>query len=215
MLQILLPIFCLQFLHVSGFLGSNSLVRNGGKELSDKIISKINYRSTCLSATRETRRRELSDALNPLVDIEGTDVPITEDPLIPIVKTAVKAGDMRKAEGIVAYRVTDLTLVTEFKVIMVGNSRPQNQAIAKAIMDDLEEEHGLLPRQEGKADSGWILLDYGDLIIHIMTPKSRAYYDLDGFWRNGEMVDLSDVILPNTVPSSELQKEEEVDPFWS
>jgi Ribosomal silencing factor during starvation len=75
--------------------------------------------------------------------------------------------------------------------------------------------------------SGWILLDYGDIIIHIMTPKSRAYYDLDAFWRSGEVVDLSSILVPNAPaakPSQysddelqdvEVDEEEEIDPFWS
>mmetsp|Transcript_4175 Transcript_4175/g.6723 ORF Transcript_4175/g.6723 Transcript_4175/m.6723 type:complete len:218 (-) Transcript_4175:198-851(-) len=169
--------------------------------------------------TREARRKDLEEGLRPSFDIEPTQVPLEEDPLVPVVKAAVKAADMRKAEDIVAFRVTDLTLVTEFKMICVGNSRPQNQAIAKAIEEDLQEQFGLEPRGEGKADSGWILLDYGDFIVHVMTPKSRAYYDLDGFWKNGERLDISDVILPNAGASSASSlpepEEEEVDPFWS
>jgi Ribosomal silencing factor during starvation len=74
-------------------------------------------------------------------------------------------------------------------------------------------------------NSGWILLDYGDIIIHIMTPKSRAYYDLDAFWRSGEVVDLSSILVPNAPAakpsqySDELQGvedgDEDIDPFWS
>jgi Ribosomal silencing factor during starvation len=70
------------------------------------------------------------------------------------------------------------------------------------------------------------LLDYGDIIVHVMTPKSRAYYDLEAFWRAGETVDLSGVLLPNVPPSANAPRadfggdafpddDEEEDPFWS
>merc|ERR1711976_170272 len=93
-------------------------------------------------------------------------------------------------------------------VICCGNSRPQNQAIAAAIKDDVEEEfegeYCLLGNgvPEGNADSGWILMDYGDVMVHIMTPKSRLFYDIEGQWREkgGEYLDLSDVLLPNAGP---------------
>lgn len=50
---------------------------------------------------------------------------------------------------------------------------------------------------EGSADSGWILLDYGDVMVHVMTPKSRLFYDMEGVWRKrgGESLDLSNVLV--------------------
>jgi ribosome-associated protein len=98
---------------------------------------------------------------------------VSDDPLVSELHTIAKAGDKRKAEQITALRVSHLTVTTEFFVTMVGNSRPQNQAIAAAIQEDMEEFHGRTGRLEGTADSGWILLDFGDIIINVMTPRSR------------------------------------------
>lgn len=50
---------------------------------------------------------------------------------------------------------------------------------------------------QGAPESGWILLDYGNIIVHIMTPKSRSYYDLESFWSNGVEVPLEGVLKPN------------------
>lgn len=61
---------------------------------------------------------------------------------------------------------------------------------------------------QGAPESGWILLDYGDIIVHIMTPKSRSYYDLDSFWSNGELVDTSAVVMPNVVETEQLRDED-------
>lgn len=62
---------------------------------------------------------------------------------------------------------------------------------------------------QGAPESGWILLDYGDIIVHVMTPKSRSYYDLDTYWAAGERVDLSAVVTPN-VAEAEVPPAEEV-----
>jgi ribosome-associated protein len=156
--------------------------------------------------------------------------PPSADTLAPLVRVIAKAADMRKADDIVAMRIAKLSTVAGFIVICCGNSRPQNQAIAAAIKDDVAEEfdgeHSLLGNgvPEGNADSGWILLDYGDIMVHIMTPKSRLFYDIEGQWREkgGEYMDLSDVLLSDSKTSSQTGGSgtmegisEEDDPFWS
>lgn len=151
---------------------------------------------------------------------------------------------MRKATDIVAMRVTHVTSLTNFVIVVSGTSRPQNQAIANSIKTDVEELYdgkrclgkGI---PEGSADSGWILLDYGEVMVHVMTPKSRLFYDMEGQWseRGGEYLDLSDVLVDelngpisnnNVVGLLDEEEEEEEmtmrerldvekeeDPFWS
>ena len=96
-------------------------------------------------------------------DIEPEAVPLAEDDTLPVVETVAAAADKRKAEDIYAIRVSSLTTVSSFFVLVSGNSRPQIQAIAAAIEEDVLEQHGMEPRNggEGTADSGWILLDFG------------------------------------------------------
>ena len=97
-----------------------------------------------------------------------------------MVRTIVKAADGRKADNIVALQVAQITTVTSYMVVLSGSSRPQNQAIAAAIMDDMEEIHGIHQNPQGTADSGWMVVDYGSIMVHIMTPKSRLYYNIEG-----------------------------------
>ena len=80
---------------------------------------------------------------------------------------------MRKAADVVALRVSALTVVTEFMIVCVGTSRPQNNAIAAAIADELETDHGRSPKREGSADGGWIVLDYGDVLVHVIAARAR------------------------------------------
>ena len=141
------------------------------------------------------------------------------------------AGGKDQAEQIVALQVHKVTTLTSYLVILSGNSRPQNSAIAAAITRDVMEQFGVRPGgngvPEGSAESGWMVLDYGSVMVHIMTPKSRLYYNVEGQWRQkgGVEMDVSDCIIPNTAAASLTNNEEERvgraepapedDPFWS
>ena len=99
---------------------------------------------------------------------------------LEMVRVIAKAADGRKADDIVALQVAHVTTLTSFMIIVSGNSRPQNQAIAAAIADDVEEAFGIDENPQGTADSGWMVLDYGNIMVHVMTPKSRLFYNLEG-----------------------------------
>ena len=149
--------------------------------------------------------------------------------ILDLVYCIAKAADGRKAENIVALHVHPVSTLTSYLVILSGNSRPQNQAIAAAITKDVQEQFDLRPGgskgvPEGTADSGWMLLDYGTVMVHIMTPKSRLYYNVEGQWKDkgGVALDLSHVLIPNSALSAEAgftpqaeEVPEEEDPFWS
>ena len=154
-------------------------------------------------------------------------VPPEQDPVADLVRCIVKAADGRKEDDIAALRVSHVSTLTTFLVILSGNSRPQNQAIATAITKSVQEEFGYQPGgsgvPEGSPESGWMVLDYGSVMVHIMTPKSRLYYNVEGQWREkgGEYMDLSSVLVPNAAASENEtgaaadNQVDENDPFWS
>lgn len=168
----------------------------------------------------------ISQPMESMVGDEPSDVPPERDELADLVRCIVRAADGRKAENIVAMRVSEISTITSFIVILSGNSRPQNQAIAAVVKSDVEEQYDMLPGStgvpEGDAQSGWIVLDYGSVMVHVMTPKSRLYYNMEGQWKDkgGEYMDISDILIPNTVdgPNSAGAMEgvpKDQDPFWS
>lgn len=68
-------------------------------------------------------------------------------------------------------------------MICSGTSERQIKALAEAITESIKKEHRLVPRfVEGNAATGWVLIDYIDVIIHVFSPERRAFYDLEGFW---------------------------------
>ena len=199
--------------------------------------SSVLFMSQGKSKNTEARTENFLDFINEPMDnmVDASDVTETPelDDLAPLVRCIAGAADKRKAEDIVALRVSKVTAMTSFIVIVSGNSRPQNSAISAAIIDDVAEQFdGLQTKSggaEGTADSGWMLLDYGDVMVHVMTPRSRLYYDVEGQWREkgGEEMDLGDVLLPNVILNMGEGNEaaelgggmggvsEEEDPFWS
>mmetsp|Transcript_47141 Transcript_47141/g.60582 ORF Transcript_47141/g.60582 Transcript_47141/m.60582 type:complete len:379 (+) Transcript_47141:204-1340(+) len=140
---------------------------------------------------------------------------INDDPLMNVINTIIINSYKRKAQDINVIRVSLITVMTEFMIMMNGFSRPQNDAIAKTIQEELLNKYNRTCSKQGTSNSGWILLDYDDIIIHIMTPKSRQYYDLDGLWSKGEVLDISDIIsnqsmyqtLPNKMNLNEKNSE--------
>jgi ribosome-associated protein len=127
----------------------------------------------------KARHEQQTDFMEKGLSSVVGDMPdLTDD--LELVRTIVKAGDGRKAEDIVGLQVAQVSTLTSFMVFLSGNSRPQNQAIAAAITDDVEAKFGLVRNPQGTADSGWMVLDYGSVMVHIMTPKSRLFYNVEG-----------------------------------
>lgn len=110
---------------------------------------------------------------------------------IDAILIAAAAADRIKAEDIVAFDVTDLLAFTEVMMIASASNERQVLAIAEEVEKDLYLKAHRSPRsREGLTEGQWILLDYGDFVIHIMHEESRAYYGLERLWRDQPTVDL-------------------------
>ena len=77
----------------------------------------------------------------------------------------------------------------EYFLLCSGSSQPQIKAIGEAIEERLDREGVRLAHREGKAGAEWVLLDYGDFVVHIFSERARQYYDLERLWRNAERID--------------------------
>jgi ribosome-associated protein len=100
---------------------------------------------------------------------------------------AAEACDDRKAVDIRLIRVEEISSLADWFLIGSGLTDVQVRAIARSVEDRLDQEAGRLPlRREGLAEGRWVVLDYGELIVHVLTPQERAYYDLESFWGHGQ-----------------------------
>ncbi len=108
---------------------------------------------------------------------------------------AADAADDRKAGDMVLINIAEVSTLADYLLIVSGFSKVQLRAISGSIIDKIEEELHRLPlRTEGQDRGGWILLDYGDLIVHIMMPEQREFYNLEAFWGHGTIVPLPHII---------------------
>ena len=98
-------------------------------------------------------------------------------------------ADNKKAENIVILDVRKLSSVTDYFVITSGTSEPHLRAIVEEITDQLREEHGLRPlRRDGTVHGAWVVMDFFDVIVHVMRADVRERYDLESLWGDAARV---------------------------
>lgn len=98
-------------------------------------------------------------------------------------------ADNRKAEDIVVLDVRELSTVTDYFVIASGTSEPHLRAIVDEITDELRDEHDVRPRAvDGTLQTAWIVMDFFDVIVHVMRKDVRERYDLETLWGDAPQV---------------------------
>lgn len=101
----------------------------------------------------------------------------------------MRAAESKKASDIKVLDLTGITSFADFFVICTGSNQRQIQAITDEVGMQLKQQAGELPISlEGYNQAEWVLADYGDLLVHIFSPKARDYYDLERLWRSAKTV---------------------------
>ena len=101
---------------------------------------------------------------------------------------AKEAGEDKKALNPVALDVSGISKVTDLFVILSGNTEVQVQAIAEAVKQKLEAQDVAYTRREGYSEGRWVLMDYGDVVVHVMHREEREYYDLERLWGDAVII---------------------------
>lgn len=106
---------------------------------------------------------------------------------------AAAAADEKKGSDIIIQEVSDLLVVTDYFVLVTASNKPQIEAIIDAVKEKLRLEAGIKPISvEGDDVCEWVLLDYGDIVVHIFRPDIREFYRLETLWGDAPIVDLSE-----------------------
>ncbi len=99
-----------------------------------------------------------------------------------LAKKIVDIAADKKAEDVVLLDIRRLTTIADYFVICSGTSERQVAAITQAVVEELDKEKVAPLHSEGVGESGWVLLDYGSVIVHIFAPEVRDYYRLERLW---------------------------------
>lgn len=94
----------------------------------------------------------------------------------------------RKAQDIVLLDVQQVTILADYFIICSATSERQIRALSGDLSRQLKASAGKPLNVEGKPDSGWVLVDYGDVVVHVFAPDTRALYDLEEFWHEARTV---------------------------
>jgi ribosome-associated protein len=121
---------------------------------------------------------------------------VTLNSLRSEIRWAVEAAQDKQAVDITALKLAGTGAFAEYFLLCSGQSHPQIQAIADAIEEQLRRHGVRIAHREGKSGAEWVLLDYGDFVVHIFSERARHYYDLERLWRTAERVDFPSSTLP-------------------
>lgn len=121
---------------------------------------------------------------------------LTDEAMASLLVAAAAAAD-KLATDILAFDVSEQLIITDAMMLCTGKNDRQVRAIVDEIEDRLREAGVKALHREGERDGRWVLLDYGDLIVHVMHPEEREFYALERLWR-----DCPTVPLPAAISSA-------------
>lgn len=103
---------------------------------------------------------------------------------------AARAADDKKAEGTIVLEVGPLLAITDYFVIASASNRRLVRTLVEAIDDALRERYGRSPlRVEGLSEQQWVLMDYGDIVVHVFSDEMRSYYEIERLYRDVPRID--------------------------
>src|SRR5215203_1855539 len=128
-------------------------------------------------------------SLNPQPNVRPT-APASSEGLDERVLAALHAASEKKALDPVVLDLREIASFTDYFVIVSGANERQVQAISDEVYESLKKSGHTSARVEGYKTAEWILLDYGDFVVHVFEQKARKFYDLERLWRESKRVEL-------------------------
>ena len=108
---------------------------------------------------------------------------------LEIVKTAVEALRDKKAEDVTVIDITGVSSIADYFIIANGTNESQVRALVDNVEEELAKAGYEVKQREGYGLGSWVLLDFGDIIVHVFDRENRVFYDLERIWRDGKQVD--------------------------
>ena len=109
-----------------------------------------------------------------------------------LLKIAYNALDEKKGENICIIDIRGISIIADYFIIVNGSNINQLDALTDNVEKRMREA-GIHPRQTEGKSSGWILMDFNDIVIHIFSKEDREFYDLERIWNDGKIIDIADL----------------------
>ena len=114
---------------------------------------------------------------------------LTAEEIQKMAGLAILALEDKKAEDIRVIDISEVSVLANYFLIASGKNRSQLQAMADEVEEKLGRAGYPMKQSEGYDNANWILLDFGDIIVHLFDQENRLFYDLERIWRDGKMID--------------------------
>ena len=108
-------------------------------------------------------------------------------------KIACHALSEKKAEDVRVIEISEISPVADYFIIATGDNTNQIQAMVDAVEEELGKEGHSVKQIEGNRNSSWILMDYGDIIVHIFSKEDRLFYNLERIWTDGKKISVEEL----------------------
>ena len=105
-----------------------------------------------------------------------------------MVRLAYEALEDRKGEDIQVIEIKDISIIADYFIIANGTNTPQVDALVNSVTDKLGRQGYNPKRIEGVRSASWILMDYGDVVVHVFSKEDRLFYNLERIWRDGKTI---------------------------
>ena len=103
-------------------------------------------------------------------------------------RTIVGSLEDKKGEDILLLDIKDIASFTDYFVLCTGTSDRMLDALAESALDTVRKRHRKAGRKQGEAREGWVVVDYGDVVLHLFSPDQREHYDLETLWQDGKVL---------------------------
>ena len=108
-------------------------------------------------------------------------------------RIAWNALNDKKGEDIKIIDITGISVLADYFIIANGTSDSQVNALVDNVEEELHKAGYSLKEREGQASGSWVLLDFGDIIVHVFDKENRLFYDLERIWKDGKITDIADL----------------------
>lgn len=103
-------------------------------------------------------------------------------------RTIVGSLEDKKGEDILLLDIKNIASFTDYFVLCTGTSDRMLDALAESTLETVRKRHRKAGRRQGEAHEGWVVVDYGDVVVHLFSPDQRDYYDLEDLWQDGKVL---------------------------